>query len=179
MKPFCSACLVKPPAYDKVVTIFRYNQVISRSISDFKYRDQTFIAKKFAKLLAEKAKNEIADCDLICAVPLHLKRLRKRKFNQSVLIGKNLSKEKFILDLLWRINDSKPQALLKKKEREKNLKRGFLVNKKYRNLLAGKKIILIDDVMTTGATLENCSKALRKCGAEKITVLTIAKTVFG
>jgi len=179
MRPFCSACLIKPPAYDRVITIFRYNAIISRAISDLKYRDQTFIAKKFAKICLEKAKNEIADCDIICAVPLHLKRLRKRKFNQAVLIGKNLSKEKFIFDLIWRVNDSAPQASLKKKEREKNLKRSFLVNKKYRDSLRGKKIILIDDVMTTGATLENCSKALRKCGVEKITVLTIAKTVFG
>lgn len=178
MKPSCSVCLIKPPAYDKVITVFRYNPIIGSAISDFKYRDQTFIAKKFAKLLFEKTKNEIADCDFICAVPLHLKRLQKRKFNQAVLIGKNLSKEKFILDLLWRVNNAAPQASLKKKEREKNLKRGFLVNKKYRNSLRDKKIILLDDVMTTGATLENCSKALRKCGVKKITVLTIAKTVF-
>ncbi len=178
MSPFCAACLTKRPAYDKVVTIFRYNEVIGRSIADLKYRDQTFIAKKFAKLLAEKAKNEIAECDIICPVPLHLKRLRQRKFNQAVLIGKYLSKEKFIFDLLWRVADTLPQASLRKKEREKNLKRGFLVNKKYRNFLAGKKVILLDDVMTTGATVENCAKVLRKFGAEKITVLTIAKTVF-
>lgn len=96
-----------------------------------------------------------------------------------VLIGDRLAKDKFEPELLWRVADTLPQALLKKEEREKNLKRGFLVNKKYRDFVKGKKILLLDDVITTGATLENCAKALRKCGAEKITVLTIAKTVFG
>jgi ComF family protein len=178
MKPFCAACLLKRPAYDKVVTIFRYNDVIGKAIGNLKYNDQTFLAKKLAKLLSEKAGDEIIDCDLICAVPLHLKKLRSRKFNQAILLGKYLSKEKFIPDLLWRVADTKPQVALRKKEREKNLKRAFLVNKKYRKDLRGKKILLLDDVMTTGATLENCAKALRKCGVEKITTLTIAKTIF-
>lgn len=178
MKPFCAACLAQRPAFDKVVTIFRYNDVVGKAISDLKYSDQTFLAKKLAGILREKAKNEITDCDLICAVPLHVKKLRIRKFNQAVLIGKYLNKEKFIPDLLWRITDTVAQVALKKKDREKNLKRAFLVNKKYRNQLEGKKILLLDDVMTTGATLENCAKALRKCGVEKITILTIAKTIF-
>ncbi len=178
MKPFCAACLLKRPAYDKVVTIFRYNEIIGKAIGDLKYNDQTFLAQKLAKLLGEKAKSEIADCDLICAVPLHLKKLRERKFNQAILIGKYLSKKKFIPDLLWRVADTASQVSLRKEQREKNLKRAFLVNKKYRKELFGKKILLLDDVMTTGATLENCAKALRKCSVEKITILTIAKTIF-
>jgi len=178
MKPFCAACLLKRPAYDKVVTIFRYNEIIGKAIGDLKYNDQTFLAQKLAKLLGEKAKSEIDDCDLICAVPLHVKKLRERKFNQAILIGKYLSKKKFIPDLLWRIADTVSQVSLRKEQREKNLKRAFLVNKKYRKELVGKKILLFDDVMTTGATVENCAKALRKCGVEKITILTIAKTIF-
>lgn len=178
IKPLCAACLTKPPAYDKAVTIFLYNDIIRKAISDLKYNDQIFLAKKFARLLQEKAKNEIADCDLIGAVPLHIRKLQKRKFNQAVLLGKNLAKKKFVNDLLWRVADTTPQVTLKYKDRKKNLKRAFLVNAKYRDSLRGKKILLIDDVMTTGATLENCAKALRKCGAAKITALTIAKTVF-
>lgn len=178
MKPFCASCAIKQPSYNKAITIFRYNKIIGTAIGNFKYRDQTFLAKKFAKLLIQKAKNEIADCDIICAVPLHPKKLKERKFNQAVLIGRYLAKEKFIPDLLWRLSNTTPQASLKKKEREKNLKRAFLVNKKYRDSLKGKKIILLDDVMTTGATIENCAKALKKCEVAKITVLTIAKTIF-
>lgn len=178
MKPLCSKCLVKKPAYDKAITIFRYNHVIRKAISDFKYRDQTFLAKKFAKILSDKFRNEIVDADLICAVPLHPKRLQKRKFNQAVLVGRNLSSQKFIPDLLWRVANTAPQITLRKKQREKNLKRAFMVNKKYRNLVKNKKIILLDDVMTTGATLENCAKALKKFKAKEVIVATIAKTIF-
>ncbi len=147
-----------------------------------KYRDQTFLAKKFARILFDKVKNEIVDCDLIIAAPLHLKRLKKRKFNQAGLLAKEISKfskqSKFIPDFLIRVKNTRPQIELRKKQREKNLKRAFLVNKKYRELVKGKKILLIDDVMTTGATVENCAKELKRRGAKEVLVLTIAKTVF-
>lgn len=147
-----------------------------------KYRDQTFLAKKFAKILFDKVKNEITDCDFIVAAPLHIKRLKKRKFNQAGLLAKEISKIskklKFIPDFLIRVKNTRPQVELRKKQREKNLKRAFLVNKKYRELAKGKKFLLIDDVMTTGATLENSAKELKRRGAREVLVLTIAKTVF-
>lgn len=182
MAPICSKCLIKTPSYDRVITIFRYNHIIKKIIGDLKYRDQSFLAKKFAKILFDKAKNEIATCDLMVAVPLHIKRLRKRKFNQAVLLCKNLLKffpdKKFYPDFLFRVKNTVSQVELRKKQREKNLKRAFLVNKKYRDLVKNKKILLVDDVMTTGATLENCAKELKRRGAKEVTVLTIAKTVF-
>ncbi len=165
------------------MAIFRYNHVIRKIISSLKYRDQTFVAKKFARLLFDKAKNEIAACDLIIPVPLHVKRLRKRKFNQAILLAKNLLKfapeKTFYADFLIRTKHTKPQVELKKKERESNLKNVFEVNKKYLELVRGKKIILIDDVTTTGATLENCAKVLKKYGAKEVVVLVVAKTALG
>lgn len=146
-----------------------------------KYRDQTFLAKKFARILFDKVKNEITDCDLIVATPLHLKRLKKRKFNQAGLLAKEISKiskKLFIPDFLIRVKNTRPQIELRKKQREKNLKRAFLVKRNYRELVRGKKILLIDDVMTTGATLENCAKELKRRGVKEVLVLTIAKTVF-
>ncbi|OFW81369.1 MAG: hypothetical protein A2887_03600 [Alphaproteobacteria bacterium RIFCSPLOWO2_01_FULL_40_26] len=178
LPPFCSQCLLKKPSYDRSVVIFRYNHIIRTAISALKYRDQTFLAKKFSTLLVSKSKNEIDACDLITAVPLHPKKLRKRKFNQAAMIAKKLSPEKFITDLLWRTADTTPQVQLRKKQREKNLKRAFVMNKKYRNNVKNKKILLVDDVMTTGATLENCAKELKRRGAKEVVVLTIAKTVF-
>lgn len=148
-----------------------------------KYRDKNFLAKKFAKILYEKIRSEIATYDLIVAVPLHQKRLRKRKFNQAVLLCRELlkffPKKNFYPDFLIRVKNTKPQVELRKKEREKNLKRAFLVNKKYRDEVMGKKILLVDDVMTTGATLENCAKELKRRGAKEVVSLVVAKTVFG
>jgi len=180
--PICASCLIKKPSYDKALTIFRYNHVLKKIIGDLKYRDQTFLAKKFTKILIDKAQNEIANCDLIVAVPLHQKRLRKRKFNQAVLLCRNLvkffPKKSFYPDFLLRVKNTAPQVELRKKQRQKNLKRVFLLNKKYQDLVKNKKILLVDDVMTTGATLENCAKELKKAGAKTVVVLTIAKTVF-
>jgi ComF family protein len=179
LPPFCGTCLAKKPNYHKVLTIYRYNETIAKSLSALKYSDQTFLAKKFSRILFTNFKEEIANCDIICAVPLHKKRLKERKFNQAVLIAKNLSKDKFIPDLLWRLVNTAAQVKLKKKEREKNLKKAFLVNKKYHKLIKGKKILLLDDVMTTGATVNNCAKTLKKFGAKEIIILTVAKAVAG
>jgi predicted amidophosphoribosyltransferase len=228
LNSICGKCLAKKPAFDKVITVFVYNHVLRKVISSLKYNDQTFLAKKFAPLLFTKIKDEISNYDLIVAVPLHIKKLRKRKFNQSILLVKNLrqfalkrkiiqkadqkkliwenfiqkltghklfqrlrtfqtgrrqiSKEiplpEFFYDFLIRGKNTKTQILLGKKERESNLKNVFAVNKKYQQIVRGKKILLIDDVITTGATAENCARILKKHGAAKVTVLVIAKTIF-
>ncbi len=178
----CAKCLTKKPSFDKAVAVFRYNYVLRKVVSTLKYSDQTFLAKKFAPLLFDKIKNEIADFDLIAAVPLHRKRLQKRKFNQAVLLAQNLAKLaptlKFFPDLLIRTKNTKPQIQLKKKERENNVKNIFALNAKYKELIKNKKILLVDDVTTTGATLENCAKVLKKCGSKKVVALTIAKTAL-
>jgi ComF family protein len=178
----CGRCIEKKPSFDKVITIFRYNHVLRKIISDLKYRDQTFLAKKLAGILFDKVKNEIDDKSLIVAVPLHQKRLRKRKFNQSILLGFALEKlifgQKFYPDILQKITDTKPQAGLKRKERQENLKRAFLAKEKYFSLIKNKKIFLIDDVMTTGTTLEKCAKELKKRGAREVIAVTIAKTAI-
>ncbi len=145
-----------------------------------KYGDQTFIAKKFSKILFNKIKARAHEFDFLIAVPLHKKRLKKRKFNQTILLAKNLHKLSpnlaFYPDFLIRKKHTKAQAELRKKEREKNLKSAFVINAKFLQQIKGKNILLIDDVTTTGATLENCAKVLKRGGAAKITTLTLAKT---
>lgn len=182
MQPLCAACLSKKPSFDKSITIFRYNYVIKKIIRDLKYYNQTFIAKKIAKILANKIKNRLDEYDALIAVPLHRDRLRKRRYNQSHLICKELSKLfpqlAFYHDLMFRVKNTEPQSLLRRKQRKKNLKRAFLVNKKYRDFIKGKRILLLDDVITTGATLESCAKELKRRKAQEITVITVAKTIF-
>lgn len=178
----CAKCLANKPSYDKVITIFRYNPIIKKIISDFKYRDNIYLAKKFAKLFLNKLHEDINDIDFILAVPLHKKRLRKRKFNQAIILAKELNKligKKLYYDLLEKVKNTVPQANLTKKQREKNLIGAFILNKKYKNLVKDKTILLVDDVMTTGSTIENCAKILKKHQAKKVIVLTIAKRVWG
>jgi ComF family protein len=178
----CGRCLEKKPSFDKVITIFRYNEILRKIISDLKYRDQIFLAKKLARILVNKVKDEIDDKTLLAVVPLHKKRLRKRKFNQSILIGFHLKKLlpnlKFYPDLLEKITDTKPQARLTKKQRQENLKQVFFVRKKYLHLVKNKKILLLDDVMTTGTTLEKCAKELKVKDVREVVAVTLAKTAI-
>jgi competence protein ComFC len=178
----CLNCLKKKPAFDETIAVFSYNYILRKVISDLKYRDQTFLAKKLSKILFSKIQSRINDFNLIIAVPLHKKRLQKRKFNQAVLLAKNIQKLEprleFFPDILIRTKYQKSQVELRKIDREKNLKTAFALNEKYRQIVKNKNILLLDDVMTTGATLQNCAKILKKSGAAKITVFTIAKTTF-
>ena len=174
----CANFLKKPHFFDKTIAIYRYNPTIGKAIGRFKYSDQTFLAKKFAKILLQKARDEINDCDIICAVALHQSKLRKRKFNQALLIAKNLQSNKLIFDLLIRTKNQKSQVQLTQKQRIKNIKKAFSLNPKYQNFVKNKRIILVDDVITTSATANSCAKELKKYGAKKITILTIAKTIF-
>jgi len=174
----CAKCLHQPYQFTKLITVFRYNKQIAKIIADFKYQDQLFLAKKLAILLKTKVSEQIQECDIVTAVPIHKKKLAKRKFNQSILLAKHmLTKEdryKFVPDLLIRVHNDQSQTSLNRKQRQQ--KKIFLVNKK--DLVNGKNILLIDDVFTTGATLNSCSVALKKAGAKSIVVATIAKSVL-
>jgi ComF family protein len=176
----CAKCLSKKPFFDQVDTIFKYNQQIKKIIGDLKYRDATFLAKKFAEMLFSKISKTLETVDLIIPIPLHKKKLRERKFNQAVLIAKNLGKiceKKILLDCLKRNKYNISQVRLTEKARTKNLQNVFFVEKKYHNILCNKTILLLDDVMTTGTTVNRCARLLKKFKAKKIIVATIAKTI--
>lgn len=193
--PLCYKCLTTKPSYDSSITIFCYNDLLKKIIGDMKYRDATSLSKKFGKMLWQKIAPEIQNYNLIIAVPLHKRRLRERRFNQSALLVKaiiqnaknNLKSSdkrsrllpKFYPDILLRTKYTAAQVKLNRKMREKNLRGAFTINKKYHNKLNDTKILLIDDVMTTGATLENCALELKKAGANYITVVTVARTILG
>ena len=181
MQPLCAKCLIKRPNYDKVITIFRYNYIIKKIISDLKYRDKFYIAKKIAKILAPKINDIIANDDILVPVPLHFKKLQERRFNQSLLICLELmnllnNKPKLVRDLIFRVKNTKIQAKLRGQERLSNVKKAFIVNKKYLDLIKDKTILLLDDIITTGATAENCAKILKKKGAKRVVVISLAKT---
>ena len=173
----CLKCHHKKFFFDKTIVIYRYNATIAQAIANFKYRDQTFLAKKFAEILINAIANEIKSADIICAVPLHAKKLYARKFNQSLLIAKFLAAEKLCCDLLIRAKNQKPQVRLTFKQRLKNVRSSFVVNAKYHEIIKGKKIILIDDVITTGATVNACAKKLKRCQVAEVVVIAIAKAI--
>ncbi|MFT5703398.1 MAG: ComF family protein [Rickettsiales bacterium] len=176
----CGACLQRRPEYFKLVAALGYNEESKSLITQFKYFDQTHLAKYFSKLMYGAAQEIMGDIDFIAPVPLHKIRIIKRKYNQSAMLAKNigsLGNKKTILDLLNRTKNNKPQASLNQKDRRKNVAGIFEVKGKYFPQIKGKNILLIDDVITTGSTVESCANILKKAGAERIYILVIAKTL--
>lgn len=176
----CGKCLQKKPEYFKALTVLNYDETSKTLITKFKYFDQTNLAKYFSELMFKQAKEILPDIDFIAPVPLHKFRIIKRKYNQSALLAKKiaaLSNKKILFDLLIRIKNNKPQALLSQKARGANVKGIFKVKERYYEGIKGKNILLIDDVITTGATVESCCKVLKKSGVKRIYVLTLAKKI--
>lgn len=156
------------------------NFLLKRLILALKY--EPFVkdlAKELAKILISHLKILEKDSSfsnfLLLPVPLDKKRMRWRGFNQSEEIGKEIAKElkiQLISDCLIKVKHTFPQVELKEEERRKNLKDAFLVKKK--EIVLGREILLIDDVFTTGTTLRECAKVLKKAGAKKVIGLVVA-----
>lgn len=177
----CASCIKKPPIYNKAISVIKYDQSSKKLITKFKYGDQTYISKYFSSLMYKNAHDIIYDIDFITPVPLSKLKMIRRKFNQSALIAQNFAKisnKKIIFDLLIKTRNTKAQAQLNKKLRSKNIFGSFSCNEKYRQMIFNKNILLIDDVITTGSTINACSKILKQFGVNKIYVLTLAKTVL-
>lgn len=142
-------------------------------LHNLKYNKRTDLVVELGKRLSARIDYEY---DLILPIPLHKSRLRERGYNQSALVAKRLSKESGIdvrFDLLEKVAETRPQVGLSLEERLKNVKESFAVQRP--ELVKDRDILLVDDVMTTGATVNECSRILKKCGASRVDVITIAR----
>lgn len=175
----CGACLTQPPHFDAAGARFLYEGPISDMIHAFKYNQRTHLRYPLA-LLAMEGMSEIMTCHaphLIVPVPLHISRLRQRGFNQAVLLGKVLSQQlslPLLPDTLVRTRQTEPQIKLSAAERRLNVKGAFTVKRPVN--VVGKRVLLLDDVMTTGSTMDECAKELKKAGAVVVIAATIART---
>ncbi len=173
----CHHCTVRPPAYLKAWTLYPYLPPLQDAICLFKYREKVSLAKPLGRLLLDALPAGL-DADLVIPVPLHPTRLREREFNQSLLladrVAKHLSRPLSFTNLV-RTAPSEPQSTLSRKERMKNLRRAFAVRRP--ESIARKRVLLIDDVFTTGTTVNECANVLRTAGAEAVFVLTLARTI--
>ncbi len=167
------------PQFDKARSVFKYNETSGRMITGLKYQDKTPYAKTLAKLMHGKLGELGGQFDVITSVPIHPKKLLKRKYNQSAIlankIGRQLGSKANNL-ILKKPKDTNPQASLTRDERIKNIKGAYKVNEKFKYQIVGKNILLVDDVLTTGATASECAKVLKNAGAAKVFVITAART---
>ncbi len=174
----CGKCIQTKPHYDRVRSIFLYNDVSKKIILNLKSYDSTHLALYMAKYIKKAPDDLLSNADIIAPVPLHWKRLLKRKFNQSSLILQHLDidADKKYYDLLYRKKNTPIQGNMNEEKRIENTKSAFRVTEAYLSAIKGKNILLIDDVFTTGATINECAKTLKKQGAKEVWCLSFART---
>ncbi len=168
----CGDCLNDEPAFKFAKSFGIYEGVLKKAINLLKYHNVKRLSKPLTDIILQI---KIPRADSLIPVPLYKKRLRHREFNQSALLAKNIAKSlgvKVLLNCLVKIKDTMPQVGLSSRDRIKNIKKTFEVTNK--KLIEGENIILVDDVFTTGATVRECSKVLKRAGAEDIYVITLA-----
>lgn len=173
----CLKCLRKYPKFDKNISSLRYNEASKNIIIPFKHSNKTILKNFISEIMISSGKELIDQCDFIIPIPIHFKRLIKRKYNQSALLAHTISKKtkKKYLPVLKRIKFTESQGHLTTKERIKNVKNNFEINKKYKKIIIGKTALLIDDVITTGATINECARVLKNNGFSRVLVLTFCK----
>lgn len=168
----CGQCLKKEPPFSKVINFGLYEGVLAEAINHLKFHGIKKLSKPLGRLLLGF---DLPDVDGIVPVPLSMRRLKERGFNQSLLIARVISKEikaPLLMDSLIKKKETPPQTGLSARERLSNLRNAFDVKEVLRDL----RILLVDDVMTTGATVRECSKQLMKAGAKEVIVLTLARS---
>lgn len=172
----CEVCVEKAPVYNKAFAPLVYNDALKKLILRFKNYDSLHYTPIFVNWMQRLVPESI---DLIVPVPLHWRRFFVRQYNQSAELAKLLSKNTQIpceLNILKRNRYTASQGHKNRQERYDNLHQAFSVNDSVQQLF-GKRILLIDDVLTSGATVSACTKILKKAGAQEVYVLTIARVV--
>lgn len=172
----CAKCIASKPKIDMVRTLLEFSPETKRIIHNFKYNDKTSLAKLFAKLINNRFSEDLHDIDIIAPVPMHKFKRIFRNYNPPQILAHELSKKlnkPVIPDLLIKKRITKNQVGLNRKQRVKNLLGSFELNKIFN--VKNKIILLVDDVITTGATSSECSAVLKKAKATKVKLVTIAK----
>jgi ComF family protein len=171
----CGHCLAEPPAFKRTIAAFSYSFPLDKLVQALKFGEHLALAQVFAEKLAQRITHEaLPDC--LIAMPLHPARLRERGFNQSHLLAEKLARKlnlKLLPHACQRVRDTPAQSTLKWKERDKNVRNAFQCDVD----LTGKRVALVDDVMTTGASLDALAAVVKKAGATHIETWIIARTL--
>jgi ComF family protein len=165
--------------YDRVISITAYKGSMAELIQLFKYNNYDYLIELFSALMIKHLLRigfNLSSYDIITSVPLHISKLKDRGYNQSSILAKSLAnyfKIPFRDDIIYEKNQRISQTKLEKKEREENVRGAFLV----KDAVIDKKIIIVDDIFTTGSTLKECSISFKEKGAKNITAITLSKTL--
>ena len=174
----CGACLLQPPPLDHCLTATGYEWPWAGLIARLKFQQDIGLAGALAGLLRRVpgAADALAQADWLLPMPLAPRRLAERGFNPALLLARRLHPKRCLVDGLRRVRDTPPQRGLTRAERLRNVRGAFAVHGPRAAALPGRHVVLIDDVMTTGASLHEAARTLRAAGVAHITALTVART---
>lgn len=172
-----AAAEADPPDYDRARAVARFDGVMRDLVHDLKFRDRHDARRLFGRWLNEAGAELIADADAIIPVPLTRARLAARRFNQAAVLAREvarLSGRRYEPLVLMRTRATRPQVGLTREQRRENVAGAFAVAEPRRSGLAGAKLLLMDDVITTGATARACARVLKRAGAARVDLLALA-----
>ncbi len=174
--------IADPPAYARARAAVRYDDVARALVHAFKYGDRLDLAPVMGRWMARAGRELVRDAAAIVPVPLHWRRLWARRFNQSALLARIVSEAggvPIVHEALKRVKATPQQVGLSRTERASNVQGAFKVAANGKADIAGRRILLIDDVLTSGATVDACARALLRAGAGNVDVLVFARVVDG
>src|SRR5262245_4283503 len=176
----CGACMREAPAFARARSGMRYDEASKELSLRFKHADGTESAPACASWLKRVGGEVVAEADLVAPVPLHWTRLLARRYNQAALLSRELARltgKPALQDLLVRHRRTPSQGGLGAVARESNVAGAFILHPRHKKRIKGRRILLVDDVYTTGATVGACTRTLRRAGASAVDVLTLARVV--
>jgi ComF family protein len=168
----CPRCRRAPPAFDVARAVGEYEGSLREIIHAFKYDGRRSLARPLAAMMLTHGADVLAGADTIVPVPLHPWRRLQRGYNQAHELARRLDLP--VVRALWRTRATAPQSGLRPADRRRNVRAAFRVSPFLRASLHDRRIVLVDDVRTTGATLDACAQVLKNAGAREVRALTIA-----
>jgi ComF family protein len=170
--------IASPPAYHRARAAVRFDEISRALVHALKYGDRLDLAPMMGRWIANAGRELLAEADALVPVPLHWRRLWARRFNQSAMLAATISKESGVpvaTGALKRVRATAQQVGLSRTERATNIQGAFRVPEDGKAAVAGRRLVLVDDVLTSGATVEGCARALLRAGAANVDVLIFAR----